>query len=90
MRFFRRVKFIFKFHKSIPFFKDFFTSKEVSASKKVISVGLIAAYALFPFDAIPDFLVFFGVVDDIMLATLVLQQMIKMAPATIRTKYKFD
>ncbi|SER37682.1 Protein of unknown function [Gracilibacillus ureilyticus] len=90
MRFWRRLKFIFKFHKSIPFFKEFFFSKDVTISKKLASVLLIAAYAIFPFDAIPDFLLFFGILDDIMLATIILQQIVKMAPPSIKDKYDIN
>ncbi|KAB8137976.1 DUF1232 domain-containing protein [Gracilibacillus oryzae] len=90
MRFWRRFKFIFKFRKSIPFFKEFFLSKDVALTKKLASILLIVAYAAFPFDVIPDFLLFFGIFDDIMLATIILQQIVKMAPASIRQKYEID
>ncbi|MFC4402061.1 YkvA family protein [Gracilibacillus xinjiangensis] len=90
MRLWRRVKFIFTFRKSIPFFKDFFLSKEVALTKKLASILLIAAYAIFPFDLIPDFLLFFGIFDDIMLAAIILQQIVKMAPSSIRHKYEID
>ncbi len=88
MRFWRRLMFIFKFHRSIPFFKDFFISNEITIGKKLISILLIVGYIIFPFDAIPDFLLFFGVLDDVMVATLILQQIVKMAPASLKEKYK--
>ncbi|MCT2534930.1 DUF1232 domain-containing protein [Aquibacillus koreensis] len=87
MRFWRRIKFLFNFRKSIPFLKDFFISKEVNPSTKVISILLIIGYIVFPFDVIPDFLVALGIVDDIALASLVLQQMIKMAPVSLKVKH---
>lgn len=87
MRFWRRLKFLFKFRKSIPFFKEFFLSKQVATTSKVLSVILIAGYIIFPFDLIPDYLLLFGIADDVMIATLVLQQMVKMAPPSLREKY---
>lgn len=87
MRFWRRLKFLFKFRKSIPFFKEFFLSKQVTNASKIVSVILIAGYIIFPFDLIPDYLLFLGIADDVMLATLILQQMIKMAPESLREKY---
>lgn len=81
------MKFIFKFWKFIPFLKDYFFSKEVEIQKKVVGLLLILAYAFFPFDLIPDFLSLFGIVDDIVIATFVLERMIKMAPPTIKQKH---
>lgn len=89
MRFWRQLKFLFKFRKSIPFFKEFFLSKQVTVLSKIISVILIAGYIIFPFDIIPDYLLFLGIADDVMIATLVLQHMVKMAPASLREKYNF-
>ncbi|WP_163538936.1 DUF1232 domain-containing protein [Gracilibacillus sp. YIM 98692] len=87
MRFFSRLKFLFKFRKSFPFFKEFFLSGDVKITSKLASILLIAAYIIFPFDLIPDFLLFFGILDDVMVATLILQQMVKMAPESLRKKY---
>ncbi|KAB2332694.1 YkvA family protein [Bacillus mesophilum] len=88
MRWMKRVKFIFKFWKFIPFLKEYFLSREVSMAKKVLPVAGAVAYILLPFDIIPDFLTIFGVTDDIVLTTFLLQQMIKMAPERLKEKYK--
>ncbi|MDL4840123.1 YkvA family protein [Aquibacillus rhizosphaerae] len=87
-RFWRRVKFLFNFKKSIPFLKDFFISSEVKVSTKVISLLLIAGYIVFPFDLIPDFLLVFGIIDDVAIASLILQQMIRMAPQSLKVKHE--
>ncbi|UOQ84261.1 YkvA family protein [Gracilibacillus salinarum] len=87
MRFFSRLKFLFKFRKSLPFLKEFFLSKEVSMFSKTVSVLLMIGYIVFPFDLIPDYLLVFGALDDVMIVSLILQQMINMAPESLRTKY---
>ncbi|WP_071458686.1 YkvA family protein [Bacillus massilinigeriensis] len=84
---FKRLKFVLKFWRFLPFVKDFFLSKEVAANRKMISILLMVAYALFPFDIIPDFLAFFGVVDDIIVAGFILERMVKMAPEDLREKH---
>jgi uncharacterized membrane protein YkvA (DUF1232 family) len=89
-KYFKRIKFIIKFWKFIPFLKEFFISKEVEVHKKTIGVLLILTYAFFPFDLIPDFLSLIGVVDDIVIATFVLERMIKMAPDSLRDKYELN
>ncbi|MFD1038330.1 YkvA family protein [Virgibacillus byunsanensis] len=88
VRFFKRIRFLFKFHKSIPFLKDFFITREVSIVKKVLFVFLIMGYIIFPFDIIPDFLLFFGILDDATVAILLLQQMFKAAPDALKEKHK--
>ncbi|MEQ6391225.1 DUF1232 domain-containing protein [Bacillaceae bacterium S4-13-58] len=87
IRFARRLKFLFNIKKSIPFLIEFFLSKEVTSSKKWISLGFIVIYAIFPFDLIPDFIVGLGIVDDLTILTLVLQQIIKMAPDSLKEKH---
>ncbi|WP_156290242.1 DUF1232 domain-containing protein [Oceanobacillus salinisoli] len=87
-RFFHRLKFLFTFHKSIPFLVEFFVSKEVKWTTKLLFLVLIIGYIIIPFDIIPDFLVVFGIVDDITLALILLQQMVKVAPDSLKEKYK--
>jgi uncharacterized membrane protein YkvA (DUF1232 family) len=87
-KYFKRVKFIIKFWKFIPFLKEFFLSKEVEVYKKTLGILLILTYAFFPFDLIPDFLSLFGIIDDVVIATFVLERMIKMAPASLKEKYE--
>jgi uncharacterized membrane protein YkvA (DUF1232 family) len=89
-KYFKRLKFILKFWKFIPFLKEFFFSREVEMHKKAIGVLFILAYAFFPFDLIPDFLSLFGIIDDVVIATFVLERMIKMAPDSLREKYKLN
>lgn len=43
---------------------------------------------LFPFDVIPDFLAFFGILDDLTLFMFVLQQIVKMAPPELKEKHE--
>ncbi|MFK2826695.1 DUF1232 domain-containing protein [Bacillus sp. B190/17] len=83
----KRIKFVFTFRKFIPFLKDFFISKEVAVFNKILSIGLIIGYFVLPFDMIPDFFTVFGLLDDIAVFTFVLQQIIKMAPSSIKEKY---
>ncbi|GAB2555909.1 YkvA family protein [Gracilibacillus alcaliphilus] len=87
MRFFKRVKFLFQFRQSIPFFKEFYLSREVTIASKLISVLLIIGYAVFPFDLIPDYLLVLGIFDDIVVISFILQLMVKMAPDQLKTKY---
>ncbi len=86
----RRVKFVFNIRKSIPFLNQFFRSKEVTKEKKWVSVLLIVLYLIFPWDIIPDVLVFFGIIDDLAVFTFVLQLMVKMAPESLKEQYELE
>ncbi|CDQ21539.1 Protein of unknown function [Halobacillus karajensis] len=88
IRLWRRIKFLFNVRKSVPFLVQFFKSREVSKSKKWVSVLLLLAYLLFPWDVIPDFLVFLGLVDDLAVFTYIMQWMIKMAPEELKQEYR--
>ncbi|MBH0231603.1 YkvA family protein [Halobacillus yeomjeoni] len=83
LRLWRRIKFVFNIRKSIPFLVRFFRSEEVSGKKKWISVTFLIAYILFPWDIIPDFLVFFGLLDDVAIFTYIMQWMVKVAPPSL-------
>ncbi|UJL47006.1 DUF1232 domain-containing protein [Virgibacillus sp. NKC19-16] len=87
-RFFNRIRFLFKFHKSIPFMKDFFMTNEVKRSTKILFAVLIIGYIALPFDLIPDFILLFGIVDDATIAIFLLQQMVKVAPESLKEKHK--
>jgi uncharacterized membrane protein YkvA (DUF1232 family) len=83
----RRFRFVLNIRKFLPFLKEFFLSREVSPSKKFLSLGLVGLYAIFPFDLIPDFFAFLGIVDDAAILMFVLQYIVKLAPQTMREKY---
>jgi uncharacterized membrane protein YkvA (DUF1232 family) len=87
MRLLRRLKFILQIHRSIPFMYDVFVSNQVSLVKKVAATLLFIAYALFPFDVIPDFLLFLGIVDEIVLLGYIMQYFVKIAPPELRQKH---
>ncbi|KAB7706241.1 DUF1232 domain-containing protein [Bacillus aerolatus] len=84
----KRIKFVFTFRRSIPFLKDFFLSKEVALVNKMLSIGLIIGYFFLPLDLIPDFFAIIGLLDDIAVFTFVLQQIVKMAPHSMKEKHK--
>ncbi|WP_117149223.1 YkvA family protein [Paraliobacillus zengyii] len=87
MRFWRRFKFIFQFRQSIPFLKEYFLSRQVKLRSKMIAIGLILVYVVFPFDLLPDFFLIIGLFDDIMIASLILQQIVKRTPTSIKEEY---
>ncbi|MFT9846812.1 YkvA family protein [Aneurinibacillus sp. REN35] len=86
-KFINRLRFILNVRRFIPFLGAFFTSREVPIKKKVVSVLLLAGYIVFPFDLIPDFLTFFGIVDDLAVLTFVLQRIVRMSPQHLKDKY---
>ncbi|MBG9586624.1 YkvA family protein [Cytobacillus firmus] len=88
MKFLKRIKFVFKFWRFLPFLKDYFLSREVSAGKKLLPVAAAILYILLPLDLVPDFLSILGFTDDIVITSFVLQQMVKMAPESLKEKYK--
>ncbi|TMN22546.1 YkvA family protein [Lentibacillus cibarius] len=87
---FKRIRFLFTFHKSIPFLKDFFLSGEVKVRTKILYLLLIIGYGIFPFDLIPDFILVFGIFDDITVAVFLLQRMIHAAPDSLKEKHGFE
>ncbi|MDQ0229834.1 DUF1232 domain-containing protein [Metabacillus malikii] len=87
MKYLKRLKFIFTFWRFIPFLKDFFLSTEVTKTRKLVGVGFFLFYVFFPFDLIPDFLAFFGIVDDVVIATFLLERIVKFAPLSLKEKY---
>lgn len=87
-RFGKRLQFLLKFHKSVPFVTDFFVSKEVTIGSKLMFAILIIGYIAFPFDIIPDFLFLFGILDDITIVAFLLQWMVKAAPESLKEKHQ--
>lgn len=83
----KRVRLIFQVRKFIPFLGEFFRSKDVEVKKKVLSIVFLCGYVMFPFDIIPDFLLFFGVLDDVAVILFILQRIVKMAPVHLQDKY---
>ncbi|PFG06159.1 uncharacterized protein DUF1232 [Bacillus sp. es.034] len=88
IRFLKRVRFLFNVRRSVPFLVDFFRSRDVSAVKKGLSVGLVAFYIWLPLDVIPDVFLLLGIVDDLAVFTFILQLMVKMAPEELQKKYE--
>ncbi|WP_442599625.1 YkvA family protein [Neobacillus sp. D3-1R] len=86
-KFFQRIRFIFNVKKFIPFLFDFFRSKDISLKKKAISLFLIIVYFYLPLDLIPDFIAFFGIIDDVSFFLFILQQIIKIAPYSLKEKH---
>lgn len=86
-KFLRRVRFILNIKRFLPFLFEFFSLKEIPLHHKLFSVLLLAGYILFPFDAIPDFLTFFGFLDDLTILTFILQRIVKIAPQHLKHKY---
>ncbi|MEH7456026.1 DUF1232 domain-containing protein [Bacillus sp. JJ1127] len=89
-KFISRFRFMLHFRRFIPFLYDFFTSKEVPMQKKILSIGFLIGYVVFPFDLIPDFLFAFGVLDDVAVAIFILQRIVKMAPPHLQEKYDLN
>lgn len=58
--------------------------------KKILSIALLIGYVMFPFDLIPDFLLFFGVLDDVAVVLFILQRIVKMAPVQLQEKYELN
>ncbi|WLR51019.1 DUF1232 domain-containing protein [Bacillus tianshenii] len=87
IRLFKRIRLIFNIKKFLPFLFEFFVSKKVSLSKKAVSILFIVGYFWLPFDIIPDFLAVLGILDDVTILMLVLQQIIKLAPIELREKH---
>lgn len=83
----KRVRFILNIKRFLPFLFEFFSSKNVPLHHKLFSVVLLVGYMLFPFDAIPDFLTFFGILDDLTILTFVLQRIVKISPQDLKDKY---
>ena len=85
--FLRRIRFILQIHKSIPFMLDVFRSGEIPKGKKITAIALFLAYVIFPFDIIPDFILFFGLFDELVLLSMILQYFVKIAPANLKAKH---
>ncbi|WP_101846662.1 YkvA family protein [Halobacillus sp. Marseille-P3879] len=90
LKMWRRIKFLAKLKKSIPFLIKFFRSEEVSGNKKVISIALMIGYIVFPWDLIPDMFVFIGLIDDAAVLTFILQQIVKMAPPSLKEEFQIE
>ncbi|WP_407271977.1 YkvA family protein [Radiobacillus sp. PE A8.2] len=87
IRLWKRLKFIFKLKKSIPFFAEFFVSKKVKFVHKLLAISLMFGYAIFPFDVIPDPIIALGIVDDVAVISIILQRIVRIAPPELKRKY---
>ncbi|AGE21102.1 DUF1232 family protein [Geobacillus sp. GHH01] len=83
----KRLRFIVHVRRFLPFLFEFFVSHEVPMRKKLFSVGLLLLYIALPLDLIPDWLALFGFIDDFAVLMFILQQVIKMAPISLKEKY---
>lgn len=83
----RRIRFILNIKRSVPFLIEFFLSNLVPMKHKTLAVLLFMGYLIFPFDLVPDFLGFFGILDDLSILTWVLQKVVSIAPKHLKEKY---
>ncbi|WP_124727303.1 YkvA family protein [Staphylospora marina] len=87
MKVLKRLRFVVKFWRFLPFLKDYFFSKEVSLGKKALPVAAILTYIFLPIDIIPDFFAVFGWTDDLFVSTFILQLLAGLAPESLKKKY---
>ncbi|KAA0747211.1 DUF1232 domain-containing protein [Bacillus sp. AY3-1] len=85
-----RLRVVFHVRHFVPFLFDFFTSKEVSIKKKILSVAFLVGYVAMPLDLIPDFLPFIGILDDIGIVLFILNRIVKMAPVQLQEKHNVN
>ncbi|WP_225228762.1 DUF1232 domain-containing protein [Bacillus sp. PS06] len=57
---------------------------------KALGALIILTYAFFLFDLIPDFFTYLGINDEVVIATFVIERMVKIAPQSLKEKYKLD
>ncbi|MGQ0515059.1 YkvA family protein, partial [Bacillus sp. D-CC] len=80
----------FHVRRFVPFLFDFFTSKEVSIKKKILSIAFLVGYVAMPLDLLPDFLPFIGILDDIGIVLFILNRIVKMAPVQLQEKHNVN
>ncbi|PRT09770.1 hypothetical protein C6352_17155 [Bacillus thuringiensis] len=85
-----RLRVVFHVRGFVPFLFDFFTSKEVSIKKKILSIAFLVGYVAMPLDLIPDFLPFIGILDDIGIVLFILNRIVKMAPVQLQEKHNVN
>lgn len=76
-----------QFRKEIDVYKRVVFDKETPLPAK-ICYGLIIGYAVMPFDAIPDFIPFFGQIDDFILIPLLFVIARMLTPKEILQKHR--
>jgi uncharacterized membrane protein YkvA (DUF1232 family) len=87
---FSRLRVVFHVRRFVPFLFDFFTSKEVSIKKKILSIAFLVGYVAMPLDLIPDFLPFIGILDDIGIVLFILNRIVKMAQVQLQEKHNVN
>lgn len=87
LRLWKRLKFILNVRQFLPFLWEFYTSRAVPGRTKFFSLFWVLVYFIFPFDAIPDFLAFIGILDDLAVLTFILQRIVAMAPPELKQRY---
>ncbi|MDM5237781.1 DUF1232 domain-containing protein [Bacillus cereus] len=89
-KFISRLRVVFHVRRFVPFLFDFFTSKEVSIKKKILSIAFLVGYVAMPLDLIPDFLPLIGILDDIGIVLFILNRIVKMAPVQLQEKHNMN
>lgn len=83
----KRVAFVVKFWRFLPFIKDFYFARDVPFRHKAWPIALIIGYLVLPIDVIPDIFTIFGFTDDLLFTTFILQWLVKTAPPWLKEKY---
>ncbi len=86
----KRVAFVVKFWRFLPFIREFYFARDVSIKHKVWPITLIIGYLLLPIDVIPDIFAILGFTDDLLFATFILQRLVKTAPPWLKEKYDIN
>lgn len=83
----KRVAFVVKFWRFLPFVIEFYFAREVLLKHKAWPIAFIFGYLLLPIDVVPDVFGIFGFTDDLLFTTFILQRLVKTAPPWLKEKY---
>jgi uncharacterized membrane protein YkvA (DUF1232 family) len=85
-----RLKIIAKnLKKQVKIYKLVLKDKRTPVSAKIL-LGAAVGYLLMPFDLIPDFIPFFGQLDDLIIVPLLVYLALKLIPPNIIAEYKIE